>query len=429
VTIYSQGLASVAETRRVDLPEGETELRLEGVPERIDPQTVSVSVLSGGPVEILEQSFQNGPAGFAALLRRFLGQTVTLIRRTSDGREERVAAIPISAGNNPQETIFEIDGHLEVGGKDLRVVLPTSVSQEITAPTLSLRISSSRSGERRLRLAYLTRGLSWSADYALTISAGEKSGDLAGWATVENESGESYDIASLELVAGSLAMASPQRSRPMMMAAEAAAAPAERSFAEYHLYRISRPVLLRDREQKQLALFSADGIPVSKRYEVSAEPSWYRSQVGEDRRPVSVTYRFRNDAASHLGVPLPAGIVRVYLSEKDGTRLIGEAAIDHTPESEPLTLTIGKAFDVVASTRQTDFRVFGNARESAYAVTIRNRRADAVTVRVAAPFGGDWQILESSLPYQKEEAFSAYFDVPVPAKGETTLTYRVRVRL
>jgi hypothetical protein len=428
LTIYSQGVASVSETRTVALPQGRVDLRIEGVPERIDPQTLSVSELSGAPVEILEQSFQSGPDSLAPLLRRFLGQDVTLVRRDPAGREERISAVPVHAGNTPEETIFEINGRLEVGGKGLRIVFPPSASDELALPGLFLHLSCPRPGPRLLRLAYLTRGLSWSASYALTVSSDEKFGDLDGWSTVENESGTDYDVGSLELVAGSLSLASPQHPRPTLMAAEATV-PAERSFSEYHLYTIRRRVVLRDHEQKQLALLSAAGVPISKRYQLSAETSWYRSQAGADRRAVSVIYRFRNEAASHLGMPLPAGRICVYLAEKDGTRLIGEATIGHTPEGEEVTLPIGTAFDIVGETRQTDYKVVGNARESGYAVTIRNHGATPATVRVEAPFGGQWQILESSLPYEKDGAFSVHFDVPVPAKGEKTLTYRVRIQL
>jgi hypothetical protein len=41
--------------------------------------------------------------------------------------------------------------------------------------------------------------------------------------------------------------------------------------------------------------------------------------------------------------------------------------------------------------------------------------------------GGEWSVLQSSLPAEKLSSTRTRFRVPVPAGGEATLTYRVRV--
>jgi hypothetical protein len=59
---------------------------------------------------------------------------------------------------------------------------------------------------------------------------------------------------------------------------------------------------------------------------------------------------------------------------------------------------------------------------------ISSRKKEAVTVLVREQFPGDWTIVESSVPAKKLAAYTAEFAVPVPAGGETKLTYRVKVR-
>ena len=45
-------------------------------------------------------------------------------------------------------------------------------------------------------------GMSWSADYVLTVGRDEKQADLDGWVTVVNNAGTAFPNAKLQLVAG-----------------------------------------------------------------------------------------------------------------------------------------------------------------------------------------------------------------------------------
>ena len=76
--------------------------------------------------------------------------------------------------------------------------------------------------------------------------------------------------------------------------------------------------------------------------------------------------------------------MRVYQRDRAGIpQITGEAPIDHTPENETVHLRIGEAFDVVADRVQTDYRALtSNSSESAYEISIRNRKKEAVTVLV-----------------------------------------------
>jgi hypothetical protein len=227
-----------------------------------------------------------------------------------------------------------------------------------------------------------------------------------------------------------LAPAARPRPEAMLMPLKASAqGMEEEAFGEYHLYTLDRSTTIKDRQKKQVSLLEADDVKVSRRYVVESPQWWYAQRIGKQKQPVRVDVEIRNRADNHLGIALPAGVVRLYQRDRRGTsQFIGEDRIEHTPKDEMVKVTMGKAFDVVAERRQTEYKKLAdNLYEDAFEVTLRNHKDVAIAVEVREPVGGDWQILSSSYPYEKLSAFGVSFAVPVPANGEATLTYRVRV--
>jgi hypothetical protein len=145
---------------------------------------------------------------------------------------------------------------------------------------------------------------------------------------------------------------------------------------------------------------------------------------------VGVFLDIMNEEKNHLGIPLPKGIVRVYKADSSGAKqFIGEDQIDHTPRDEKVRVKMGEAFDVVADRKQTDWKPLGECvSDSAWEISLRNHKDTAESVEIDEPMDGDWTILASSHTPQKRDQFTMVFDVKVPAKGETKVTWRVRVR-
>ena len=131
-----------------------------------------------------------------------------------------------------------------------------------------------------------------------------------------------------------------------------------------------------------------------------------------------------------MGLPLPKGIVRVYKKDKSGAeQFVGEDTIDHTPRDETLRLEVGDAFDVVAERAQSDFKVVSpRQNESAWTISLRNRKEEDVVITVREPMGGDWTLVSSSIPGKKVDQQTLEFTVPVHAGKEVKLTYRVALR-
>lgn len=205
--------------------------------------------------------------------------------------------------------------------------------------------------------------------------------------------------------------------------------PVEESFAEYHLYTMPRRTTIKQNQTKQVSLLRASGAAVKKVYEFRGQEQYYMQPVPQTPEHVGVYLELLNSESNQMGMPLPAGVMRVYQEDSSGMlQFSGEDRIKHTPKDETVRLRLGNAFDVVGERTQTDFnRVANNVHESSYTIVLRNHKDQAVTVDVVEPIPGDWTVLKSSHPAVKKDARTAVFSIPVAADGETELTYTVRV--
>jgi hypothetical protein len=206
----------------------------------------------------------------------------------------------------------------------------------------------------------------------------------------------------------------------------------EESFSDYHLYTLDRKTSINNNQTKQVSMLGATGLPVVKRYVVDGHAFYYRNpqHPGSPLKDVvQVYYQLENREQTGLGLPMPAGVVRVYQSDtRGGVQFVGEDRIQHTPKDETLNLKIGNAFDVVAERKQVDFeKITSNVYEVEYEVVLRNHKTTPVSVEVNEPIGGTWRILRTTHQWTKTDAWAARFGVPVPANGTSTLNYRVRV--
>ncbi len=432
LTVYSVGRALVRDSRPVGIPAGTVALEFRDIAEHVMPETVAIA---GDGITVLEQNYEYDLLSPQTLLAKYLGRDVTLVTDEPGGepgatvRKEVVGRL-LSLENG---TVWRIGDRI-VSNPPYRELVFGDVPENLRErPTLVWLLDSSRAGERRLDATYLTGGIGWKADYVLTLGASGDTGSLLGWVTLDNASGASYPDATLQLVAGDVHLAPMPRPapQPMMAAAKAVGGEMrEEAFAEYHLYTLERPTTIKDRQKKQVALLEADGVRVGRRYVVESPQWWYAQRIGKQKQDVRVDVEIANRGDNRLGVALPAGVVRLYQRDRRGTaQFVGEDRIEHTPKDELVKVTMGNAFDIVAERRQTDFKKLAdNLYEDAYEVTIRNHKETAVTVEVREQLGGDWEMLANSHPFEKLSAFGASFSVPVPAGGESKLTYRVRVR-
>lgn len=437
VTVYNSNVALVRDVRRVELPAGTFDLRYMNIAAQVNPATVHiVSLTAPKELNVLEQNYEYDLLSPQKLLEKYVGKELTLIRvRTENNstKEDAVKATLLALNEGP---VWKVGNEIITGMGADRYVFPDLPENLYSKPTLVWLLDNRKAGEQTVEASYLTNGVNWNSDYVLTVGSDQKAADLNGWVTIVNGSGTAFRNAQLQLVAGELhRVAEPRAPMPVAMAKarnEAAVQFAEEGISEYHLYTLERHTNIRNNETKQISLLSSTGLRIDKVFQVNGQPYYYRSSTpGQPiKQPVEVHIKFKNSQDNSLGIPLPAGNVRVYQGDSKGrVQFIGEDRIGHTPKDENLNLLIGNAFDVVAERKQTDYQRLGSdTYEVAYAISLRNHKSEPITVEVNEPIGGDWRILESSYKYEKTAAFAARFTVPVAANGELVLTYRVRVK-
>jgi hypothetical protein len=441
VTVYNSNIALVRDVRQVALPSGILDLHFLDIAATVNPATVHFRSLSEpSRLGILEQNYQFDLLDPTRLLKKYIGRDVTLVRTRMDNgtsRQEEVSARLLAFNEAP---VWKIGDEIVTGMHAEQYRFPEIPENLHSRPTLVWKVDNSGQRQHRIETSYLATNMSWMADYVLTVARDDAKADLDGWVTVTNTSGTSYTNTKLQLVAGDLHRAeNGQALNDAVMAKvarEMAAAPpafAREAFSEYHLYALNRKTTLLENETKQIALLGGTGVPVKKLFVVNGQNFYYRNRQAPGsplKDQVRVFYKFRNSEAAGLGMPMPAGTVRVYQADsKGGLQFAGEDRIDHTPKDEDLTLQIGTAFDVVAERKQTDWeKVAEGVYEMAFEITLRNHKTTPITVEVNEPIAGDWRMLSATHPHTKTDAWAAQFNVAVAESGESVLRYRVRVR-
>ncbi len=436
LTIYNSNLGLVKDQREVNLAKGTGELLFMDVASDIIPASVSIkSLIDPASLTVLEQNYEYDLLNPQKLLDKYVGKEVKLYQKNPyTEREETVTATLLSNNGSP---IFKIGNDITFGYPG-RIIFPEVPPNLIARPTLVWLLDNSLTGPQRLEASYLTNGINWRADYVVTLNNRDDRADLAGWVTIDNKSGATYENASLKLVAGDVnRVMEEQRYGRMLdgnLLAGKAAAPQfkEEGFFEYHIYTLQRPSTIKDNQTKQIQLVQASDIPVKKEFIYRGQDYYYRGPLGEtvSNQKVGVFLEIVNKKEHHLGIPLPKGTVRVYKQDGDGSlQFVGEDAIDHTPKDEKLKIKMGEAFDVVGSRKQTDWKkIAADTYEAAFEISLRNHKKEDVKVKVIEPIPGDWTMLGSSHEFRKTEAHLAEFDLPVPKDKEVKLTYRVRMR-
>jgi hypothetical protein len=435
VTVYNQNLALVRETRSLKIDKaGVATLRFMDVPSQINPRTVHVQPLSSGGPSVLEQNYEYDLISPEKLMEKYVGRDVEIVEQADDLTNRTVKATLLSTNGGP---VYRIGDRIVIG-QGGKVTLPDLPADLVARPTLVWTLDAAKAGASPAEVSYLTDGVNWSADYVAVVDADDAKAGLSGWVTIDNHSGASFRDATLKLVAGDVRRVQPDQ----LMQLEAqgkftrmsAAAPQfqEESFFEYHLYTLDRPTTVKNNQTKQLSLFSAPSVPVKKKLLLKGNQGFFMNPIGTGSQPqkVAVVLELVNAQSAGLGIPLPKGIVRVYKKDKSGAeQFVGEDSIDHTPKDETLRLQVGDAFDVVAERSQSDFKaVSPRQSESAWTIVIRNRKDENVVVTVREPMGGDWTLVNSSLPGKKVDQQTLEFEVPVAKGAEVKLTYRVSVK-
>jgi hypothetical protein len=444
------GYALVRDDREIKLAQGRSQVPFTDVAALIDPTTVTFASLTDPATRVLEQNFQFDLVSTQKLLLKFIDRQIT-VDKSSGNSVTPITGTLLSAIDGivlrgTDGSIYSLPAYTSVRFPDL----PGGLN---TRPTLVWDIQSPAGGSHKTRVTYQTGGITWWADYNLIFNEGADANsgllDLSAWVSIINQSGATYQDAKLKLIAGDVHRAAPVLDRAMRtkVMEMAVAAPQgangfeQKDFFEFHLYTLGRTTTLPNNSTKQIELFDqAKQIPAKKvlLYYGAVQPYYYpspytdRNMGVEMNKKVDVYLEFKNDKQFGLGVPLPAGRLRVsQLDKADGSlEFIGEDTIDHTPKDEQVRVKLGSAFDVVGERRQVSYSVDTTAKwmEEEIEVKLRNHKSQPVDVIVKENLyrWSNWKILTQTHKYDKEDARTISFPVKVAKDGETVVRYRVR---
>jgi len=462
LTIYNQNFFVAREYVPLDLTAGVNRAEYAGIASHLEPDSVILRDPNGRALQVLEQNYRNDPISQELLLSFYEGKTIDFLLPTNQiikGKVVRSGYIPSTyyAQNYQQpsytQPIIEVDGVLRFGlpGQPL---FPALSGDSILKPTLSWLLQTNDPGKFDAEISYVASGMSWQADYNLVVSDNPKSKtdllDMVGWITMRNQSGKTFENASIKLMAGDVNKIQPGTVAGRMYAAEAkammndAAAPVvrEKSFDEFHLYSLARPTTLRDQETKQVEFVSSTGIHASRLFiydgaQVQQYGYYNMEQIRQDQGygtqsnpKVWVMEEFKNSELNHLGIALPKGKLRFYRRDTDGhLEFVGENVIDHTPKDETIRVFTGNSFDVVGERKRTNIRVDSahNWMDESFEIRVRNHKKESVSVRVVEHLyrWSNWKLTEQSQESHKMDAQTVEFPVTVAPDGEQVVTYTV----
>ncbi len=468
LTVYNQDFALVKEERVMDLKNGINELMLQDVAAQIDPTSVHFKSLTDPlGTYVIEQNYDYDLVNTNKLLEKYIGKDVQL-EQVTDGKREIVDGTLLSTGqtrvprnqwqnygyNNPYYssggTVVKINDKIYINPSGT-FILPKLSEGLILKPTLDWTVSAKKEGQHQTELSYITNGINWNADYVIVTDKDDKTLDLTGWVTLDNRSGVAYANAKLKLMAGDVHLVNPPQ--PIYLANYALGASRsaeaiqpqfqEKRFADYHLYTLQRPATILDNQTKQIELNHGENVPFQKIYMYDGaqlQGNWWEynqynrtaPEYGtQSNKKVNVMVEFKNSEKNNLGMPLPAGKIRVYKKDEDGSQeFVGEDQIEHTPKDETVRIYTGNAFDVVGERKQTSFKMVASNRiyDESFEIRLRNHKNQDVTVRVPEHLyrWSDWEITQKSQDFTKKDSKTIEFNVPVPKDGETVITYTVR---
>jgi len=442
-----QGYAVVKDWRKMKLDKGRNTIRFQDVARLIDASTVHFKSLTDPEgTFVVEQNYEYDLVSREKLLDKYIDKEITLPPPPDKDLPARTGKLLSSQGG----MVVEMDGKILIsppqpGG----IILPSLPGGLITRPTLVWLLDAKKAGEHVVKVTYQTNGVLWMADYTAVTKKNDTLLDLSGWVTIDNQSGATYEDAQIKLVAGDVHRAAvPGEAAGEELMARRAYKGAreeegfkEKGFFEYHLYTLGRPTTVKDNSQKQIELFSpVENIPAKKIYLYfgAVNVPWWGSDAYQDRnlgtqmnKKVDIYMTFQNSEKSGLGIPLPAGRVRVYKEdEADGSlEFVGEDRIDHTPKDEKVLLKMGSAFDVVGERKQTNFQIDTRAHwmDESFEIKVRNHKPEDIEVIVKEVLFRwvNWEIKEKSHNFEKMDSRTIHFPVKVPKDGETTVTYTV----
>lgn len=478
------GFALVSETRTVSIPAGESRIRFEGVADGIESAS---AIITGLPAGVLEKNRDAQVLSPAALVTATLGKSVLLVRTDAkSGKQTRIPATIRSDADGG--VVFETPAGIEaLRCSGVPETFSFSTNTGLTAtPTLSTLVRSPEPITATVTLSYLAHGFDWTANYVATLSPDGKSMDLGAWVTLANGNGVTFPSAQTQVVAGRLNresgevepletgeailaecwprgstsdpadepvidQASPLGGVEMYdvvvtaqrieydMAIQEVVTTAqlvqEEQLGDLKLYRVPEHTTFTSRQIKQVRLLERRAVPVELFYGADLQ-----ANESVDSTAARKILRTRNDAAHHLGLPLPSGQVAAFVARNGATLLLDESPLRDIAVDEKVEMGVGDSPDVqvsavheestVSERKEVDppllrgvLRLTSAEVDNVSRVEIHNAKRSAIRFELRLRLADGAQLI-SAKPVPTSRDGRPLFELTIPAGGSAVVRYQ-----
>lgn len=432
ITILGEQSSQIEESRTVTLAPGRNRIQLNGIPSRYRNDSLRI-ISANGPGAFIYVSSTYQPATLTKekLLQSAIGSEVA-VGSPATG----VAQGKLMSYNGSQLVVSTPDGQTAILSDSNPIVLPTPDGLSNTS-SLVVEADVAKAGEYTIAFLYETEGLSWQAKHSAIYDEEQNSfASFESTVSLVNQSGTSFKNATVWLLTGKANAneeSGGQRAYALTEASADIVPASAENLGEQKVYRLPGEIDLADGQSRLVPLFSTKNVKVAREYFVP--PMYYRYDAAAASASVQTRLKIKNSDSDRLGMPIPAGLVKVYQQNSAGRlQMVGSAAVNHVSKDETFTLNIGTAGDIKVETKMTAAKPFpvkiGNRdaefQDQTFNVTLSNFKAKQdVTIRleVSVP-----STQEDVAPLVRDSAKAAHADINVPAGGKTTFQYTLRVQ-
>lgn len=416
IDVHARGQAEVLETRAVVLNGESTAITWAPVSSRLDLDTLRFTVPgTSTPWPVSDARVENDLVNRDALLRRYVGKTVHLLRPETG---VLVSGTLMAAGQGRPTMLRRGDGSLLLDPVG-ELVLPSDPALA-AEPTLRCRLMTALNGNHDVRLAYRTGGLKWQSVYAITADEKKGTVDLSATLIVQNETEIDFSDAAWRFF-------STERMKVRLPE------PAEYdTVVEFRPLQSLENVSLPARDSLRLPLVEARNLPVATAFvfDPMADGPRVDSPAQKLQRVIFIANTPTDDAVG-LGEPLPSGKAKVSLREPSGfVEALGEQHVGFAAAGDMIQIALGAARGLTGKRTQTPFVELAAERAQEQVVTIRLRNdtnAEVLATVFEHPWGR-WEIPSSTPDFEQLDNETIRFMVSIPAGDEAEVGYTVRIK-
>ena len=283
--------------------------------------------------------------------------------------------------------------------------------------SLIYKVDTKKDIDTKVKLNYLTSGISFKNDYILNIT--KDGAKLKAFSSIKNYSGKDFKDVDVSLVAGDINRASNRYPVLYKSVGTSRDNDVKRVATNgYHIYDISYKLDINNDEEKRVKLFDIANLVIENEYVANLNNPLYL--YGERSSAVSRHIRFNTSDKI-----FPKGVVRVYDTSEDKSLFLGEDTIANSTLNTDVDIKVGKDFDTkvvqsVVSREDTKTHLVSEIKYS-----VQNHSLTPKTITLEIPFDKTRSsVVYSKIEYNLTKANILRFVVNVDASSKKDFTVK-----